>query len=88
MALDTFNTLGEGWDAPASNAVEIVPSDTVDLATTPRWLHIGVAGALKVHMKGASTPVTFTNVPAGRFDIRVDRIFALGTTASGIVALY
>jgi hypothetical protein len=66
----------------------VTPSDTVDLPDGPcNALHISVAGALKIH-DGSGTAVTFANVPVGVFRVIAVRVFATGTAATGIVALY
>lgn len=72
--------------APALGAVEVTPSDATDLSPTARALYVGGAGTLEVIMQSGDT-VTFTNAE-GVLPIRVKRVLATGTTATGIVALY
>ena len=78
----------------AHDAVLVSPSNTVDIANTSDrgcCLYIGdiSAGAdVKVKMEGGGE-VTFKNVTAGSFlPILVTRVFATGTTAQQILALY
>lgn len=76
----------------AKDGVPVTPSD-VTVFPVCRGLYIGTAGTLVVHMPGASglsqaVSVTFANVPAGIFPIQADQVFATGTTAANIVALY
>lgn len=70
----------------------IAPSDTVALIEPTGAIWVGVAGAIKcrpIDAKGDDTvAVTFTHVPVGVFPIRTDKIFATGTTATELVALY
>ena len=54
---------------------------------TCRSLYVGVAGDLKVTMANDDV-VTFTNVAVGILPVSVKQVFAVGTTATGIVALY
>jgi len=73
---------------PAIGGATVTPHDTDLLARTPtRRLHISVAGALKVTMVDG-VDVTFPLMPAGIQDLQVIRVFATGTAATGIVALY
>ena len=66
----------------------VVPSDTVLLTRgVCQALHISVAGTLSVLMEDGSAG-TFPAVPVGVFPIRVQRVNATGTAATGIVALY
>jgi hypothetical protein len=60
----------------------VTPSDSTDLAVVTRALIIGTAGTLKV-TRIDGTAVTLT-VPTGELRIRVVRVWATGTTASGI----
>ena len=64
-------------------------SDTVDLTTSPaKSLYIGGAGNIKVTLIDGST-VTFSGVPVGTIlPVVVTRVFATGTTATNILALY
>ena len=73
----------------ATNAVAITPDDANDLATTPtEGLYIGVTGDVKVDMIDGST-VTFTALKGGIvYPYSVSRVYATGTTATDIVALY
>lgn len=73
---------------PAIRATAVTPSDTTDLGA-PRWLYVGVTGDVAIQMHGDDAAVTHTAVPAGTvLPVRAKRVFATGTTASGIVAWY
>ena len=75
-------------DAPAENAVEVTPSDTVDLANTSRALYIGGDGTVKVITVGGQT-TSFVNVVAGTIiAVQVTRVLATGTDATAIVNMY
>jgi hypothetical protein len=89
MALD-FKTKNNLKDqrALASEAIAVTPADGTDLATTQAALFIGGGGDVKVDMTGSGT-VTFSGVADGTFlPILVDRVYATGTTATNILALY
>lgn len=77
-----------GYDAPAENAFAVTPNDSTDLTHAARALFVGGAGDIKVDTVGGDT-VTFTGVTAGSiFPVRVSRVYATGTTATNIVAIY
>lgn len=75
--------------APAFDADAVTTSDTAVIPVT-RSLYIGGTGDLVVHMADAdsSSTVTFKAVPVGIFPVQVDMVFATGTTATNIVAMY
>ena len=81
---DLFDTHSVSLTAPPSNAQAVTPSDSTDLAFVTRALHIGTAGDLRVRTLGGQD-VTYKGVSGSKV-LRVERIFATGTTATDIVA--
>jgi len=77
------------WKSTAMNAAAITPSNTVDLpAIASKGVYVGVAGAVKVDTE-SDTTVTFVAVPAGAIlPVSVKRVYATGTAATDLVALY
>ena len=72
---------------PARHIAAVTPADGTDLpGGTTRSLLIGAAGNIKVTTAGGET-VTVA-VPAGYNPFAVTRVWATGTTATGIVALW
>jgi hypothetical protein len=71
--------------SPVTGAVSITPSDSTDLTEVSLSLYIGVTGAIKVTLMDGSI-VTYTAITAGRHPLRVKRVWATGTTTTGIVA--
>lgn len=71
---------------PFRHAAAITPSDANDLSYYALMLVIGTGGALKVTTISNET-VTLT-VPAGQLPLHVKKVFATGTTATGITALW
>jgi hypothetical protein len=69
----------------AMNGYAIVISAT-DHVITAKKLYIGVAGTLKVTTKGGSV-IAFANVVAGELDLEITKVWKVGTSATGIVAL-
>lgn len=73
---------------PAANAAAVTPHDTNELTDVTTRLFIGGAGNLKVTMM-SGVDVTLTGVLAGSIlPLRVRRVYATGTTATNIVALW
>jgi hypothetical protein len=73
--------------SPATAAFTITPSDTLDLPEVTRAVYIGASGALAVRMSSGQT-ITFSGVIGGStLPIRIDRVLATGTTATGVVGL-
>jgi hypothetical protein len=85
---DAFQSLASGLDSPGLNAAEITPDDGANLTNFSRALWIGDGGNVRVTMIGGQT-VTFSNVAQGTLlPIRVSRVWATGTTATLIDAVW
>jgi len=70
---------------PADDFYAVTPDDNTDLPIPTRAVTLAVGGTLKVHkLSGAVETLT---LPAGQHSLRVRRICAAGTTATGITAL-
>lgn len=78
--------------APCRYAAAVTPHDTNEMGYVSRGIYVGTAGDLTVIMVDdttGGTPVTFPSVPGGAFlPIRIRRVNATGTTASGVVAVW
>ena len=74
---------------PAATAEEITPNDSADITNGfTKGVWVGGTGDLRVIMINDTAAVTFTNVQGGSLlPIRVKRVLATGTTATGIVAV-
>jgi hypothetical protein len=89
MSSSNIESQTTGQVLPASNAVVITPSDTVDLDTILRGLYVGVTGNVNVLLAKDSSPVVLVAVPAGSLlPLRVKRVFATSTTATNLVGVY
>lgn len=69
------------------NARSITPSDSTGLGFTSGAISLGVAGTITVDMAGGE-PAQLLTLPAGLFNISVTKIYATGTTATGIAAYW
>lgn len=73
---------------PVEHGMSITPDDDNDLSTTARAVYLGASGNLKVTLSSGDT-VTFVGLAAGVIHpIVAKRIWATGTTATGILAFY
>ncbi|MBL8771143.1 MAG: hypothetical protein JNK30_07140 [Phenylobacterium sp.] len=73
--------------SPAENAVAIDYSGGDVTVGRCRALLVGVAGNLKVDMRGVGTGVTLP-LPAGLIPVSITKVYQSGSTATGVVALY
>ena len=84
---DLFSNNADTVFSPARKMVAVTPNDSADLADIPKALLIGVGGTLTITAADDTSSVALT-VSAGVLPVRAKRVFATGTTATGIVALY
>lgn len=85
---DTFRRHSRSLTAPPENGAEITPADAAPLGFITRAIYVGGAGSLRVEMMGGET-ITFAGLPAGTMlPIRVQKVFATGTTTTALVALW
>ena len=83
---DPFNTHSQSLQSPATILAAVAPDDETDLVQPSRALNVATSGLIRVTTTGGSTATVF--VAAGTaFPLRVTRIWATGTTATGIVAM-
>lgn len=87
MVDDEFGSYTPGLTAPASEAVEISPSNNNDLEFVTRGIFVGSSGDLALKMyKGPN--IILRNVQAGMvYAVRAVRVRATGTTAGDLVGL-
>ena len=72
---------------PAMNIKSITPSDSVDDVNGPfRGFMVNVAGNIKITTAGGDT-VTLAVAASFPYMFSVSRVFATGTTASGIFGI-
>lgn len=76
-------------ESNAQGAVAVTPNDSADLTTVPtKGIYVGVSGDLKVTLNDGST-VTFVSLSSGVIHpLAVKRVFATGTTATSVLAVY
>jgi len=87
MAEDLYSAFARVPSLPASSVETIVPSDAVDLARVTLALNVATPGNLRVTTREGD--IVDVHVAAGvAFPLRVSRVWATGTTATGIRGLY
>jgi S-adenosylmethionine synthetase len=73
---------------PASRAFHVTPHDTNLCMHETRGLYLGTSGSVRVDMADGDS-VTFANLAAGIIHpLRVTRVYATGTNATGIVGVW
>lgn len=70
------------------NAAAVTPNDTTDLDRTCSALYIGQTGDVKVNIENSGEAIIFKSVPVGFLPVRATRVYATGTTAQNILALW
>jgi hypothetical protein len=65
----------------------IVTNDSADLARVCKAIWVGGTGAIKLVTVDGDT-LTFAAVPVGFFNVRAKRVWATGTTATNLIAVY
>lgn len=85
----TYSFLKADDIAPFVGGAAVTTNDGTDLPNgVTRAVYVGGAGALKADMADGST-VTFSGMLVGQiYAIRCKRIYATGTVATNIIALY
>jgi hypothetical protein len=51
-------------------------------------LYIGVSGDVKIDSAGGETGIVLKAVAVGKLEVEATKVYATGTTATNIVALY
>ncbi|MEM9756716.1 MAG: hypothetical protein AAF914_12015 [Pseudomonadota bacterium] len=83
---DKFANHHTGLESPATSLASVTPDDGTDLPNVSRAIAVATSGMVRVTAADGTQGEVF--VAAGvPFPIRVARVWATGTTATGIVAL-
>jgi hypothetical protein len=86
MITDKFAADPDTLSTPATDIFAIVPSDSTDLPHVTKALNAATAGTVRVTTERGTTADLF--LAAGLvFPLRVRRVWATGTTATGLRAL-
>lgn len=89
---DQFQGYADSVGAPARHVAPLAPSDTADLADTPKGLYVGTGGdvtLVAIDAPAGAAGVTFRNLPSGALlPVRARRVLATGTTATDMLVLF
>lgn len=83
---DPFDSHVSSLESPATIIQPVTPDDGADLATPSRALNVMQSGAVQVTTVGGTTATIYVAAGIG-FPLRVRRVWATGTTATGITAM-
>ena len=87
MTIDTFASADDTLISPATDIEEVTPSDLADLAQLTKGLNVATPGSVRVTTETGTISTVF--IMAGTvFPLRVRRVWATGTTATGIRGLF
>jgi lysophospholipase L1-like esterase len=85
--VDYFAGTTTGLAGPFTRDFAVTTSDTVDLPFVTAAISVTASGTVKVQLAGATSPVVLSAAPGELLPVRATRVYATGTTATGIVAL-
>lgn len=86
--IDPFAGHTAGFDSPVRGGFAITPDNDADLPRATRAVMVAEGGDLSVTMLDGSALVLPALVPGAIYPVRLSRVNAGGTTATGIVGLY
>jgi hypothetical protein len=84
---DKFSEYTSGLSSPICGGFDIAPDDATDLSSVTRAIILGAAGDVAVVLKNGDA-ITLPALAAGViYPVRVSRVLATGTTATGLKGL-
>ncbi|MEL7091924.1 MAG: hypothetical protein AAFN94_09340 [Pseudomonadota bacterium] len=84
---DQFSDFQPGLSSPVQGGFDVVPADGADLGQVTRALMVTGAGDVAVTLKNGDQ-ITLPGLTAGViYPVRAARVWATGTTATGIKGL-
>ena len=86
MPIDKYATVSPSLSTPATSVIDITPDDANDLSHVTVALNVSTRGRVRVTTQnGDITDVSIS--PGVAFPLRVRRVWATGTTATGLRGL-
>ncbi len=83
---DPFANHAISLESPATLLVPVIPSDSTNLLQPSRALNVATSGTVRVTTTGGTTATVYIAAGIG-FPVRAARIWATGTTATGITVM-
>ena len=87
-AKDDFNNKITQLNSPINGGFDIVPNDSADLDKITRALMVATGGDVAVILRDGSALTLPELAPGVIYPVRVKRVLATDTDATGIVGLY
>ena len=85
--LDIFEDHHNGLTSPIGGGFDVTPSDAADLPQVTRGVMVASTGDLAVVLKSGDAVTLPALSPGVIYPIRIARVLATGTTATGIKGL-
>ena len=83
---DPFENHASSLESPATVLHAVTPNDATDLVMASRALNVVQSGTVQVTTTGGTTATVYIAAGIG-FPVRATRVWASGTTATGITAM-
>ena len=87
MDADRFEGHASGLLSAPTHAFAVTPDDETDLSEIVRGLMVATTGDVQLRMASGATIALPALLPGVQYAVRATRVFATGTTATGIVGL-
>ena len=84
---DQFDDAMSGLNSPICGGFDITPDDGADIPTTTRAIMVSAGGDVAAVMKDGSSFTLPGLTPGVIYPVRVVRVMATGTTATGVKGL-
>ena len=84
---DQFNDFQPGLSSPVQGGFDVAPADGADLAQVTRALMVSGAGDVAVTLKNGDQITLPGLTPGVIYPVRAVRVWATGTTATGVKGL-
>ena len=85
---DNFSSHTSSLNSLAAGAADITPADGTTLSQTTRAIYVGQGGNLRVRMVSGDVVTLTATVTGAVYPVRASEVFATGTTAAALIALY
>lgn len=83
---DPFGNHAPSLESPPTLLMDVSPDDATDLSVPSRALNAQSSGQVRITTTGGTTATLYIAAGIG-FPVRATRVWATGTTATGIVAM-
>ena len=84
---DPFESFHTGLNSPIEGGFDITPDDATDLPSVTRALMVASAGSVAVSLRNGDTITLPGLTPGVIYPLRITRVLASGTTATGLKGL-